>query len=77
MFNFMHPQSVFRRKPVAEATVRHASRWATATSTAESTGWALTQDASGNWEALPLGREEAGAPPVPAVGDSTEAQRSG
>ena len=52
MFNFMHPVSVFRRKPVAELTVRQAVR-TQAAAPIEGSQWVLNQAQSGAWQAAP------------------------
>jgi hypothetical protein len=49
MFNFMHPVSVFRRKPVAELTVRQAASYQAAAH--EATAWLIQQTSTGDWSA--------------------------
>ena len=50
MFNFMHPVSVFRRKPVAELTVRQAANYQ-APAQAATVPWLLQQASCGDWSA--------------------------
>jgi hypothetical protein len=50
MFNFMHPVSVFRRKPVAELTVRQAASYTLPAQTAAAP-WLLQQTSAGDWSA--------------------------